>query len=181
MVDDHECGAVGGMRIGRRNRMLRENLPQCHFVNHTSHMTLSGIKPRAAVVGSRRLTAWAMTRPVSELLNEWMDDSLSLFSVALTLEHKASVKRFLSLQFPNPMTVGKTPLTGDQPVARPLPTHRTTQTQNKRRQTSMPWVGLEPTIPVFERAKTVHDLDRTATVTGRNGWLFRLISDWQVD
>jgi hypothetical protein len=29
-------------------------------------------------------------------------------------------------------TDGRTPWTGDQPVARPLPTHRTTQTQNKR-------------------------------------------------
>jgi hypothetical protein len=27
--------------------------------------------------------------------------------------------------------VGMTPWTGDQPVARPLPTHSTTQTQNK--------------------------------------------------
>jgi hypothetical protein len=30
----------------------------------------------------------------------------------------------------------------------------------------MPQVGLEPTIPVFERAKTVHALDRTTTVIG---------------
>jgi hypothetical protein len=30
-------------------------------------------------------------------------------------------------------------------------------------QTCMPWVGFEPTIPVFERAKTVHALDRAAT------------------
>jgi hypothetical protein len=30
----------------------------------------------------------------------------------------------------------------------------------------MPRVGFEPTIQVFERAKTVHDLDRTATVIG---------------
>jgi hypothetical protein len=30
----------------------------------------------------------------------------------------------------------------------------------------MPQVGLEPTIPVFERAKTVHALDRAATVIG---------------
>jgi hypothetical protein len=29
-------------------------------------------------------------------------------------------------------TVGRTPWTGDQSVARPLPKHRTTQTQNKR-------------------------------------------------
>jgi hypothetical protein len=30
----------------------------------------------------------------------------------------------------------------------------------------MPSVGFEPTIPAFERAKTVHALDRTATVLG---------------
>jgi hypothetical protein len=35
-------------------------------------------------------------------------------------------------------TVGRTPWTRNQPVARPLPTHRTKQTQNKRKQTSMP-------------------------------------------
>jgi hypothetical protein len=44
--------------------------------------------------------------------------------------------------------------------------------QHKRRinaythQTSMFYVGFEPTIPVCERAKTVHVLDRSATVTG---------------
>jgi hypothetical protein len=63
-------------------------------------------------------------------------------------------------------TVGRTPWTGDEAAARPLPTHRTTQTQNKRTQTSMPRVGFEPTIPVFERAKTVHALDGAATVIG---------------
>jgi hypothetical protein len=66
-------------------------------------------------------------------------------------------------------TVGRTPRTGDQPVARPLPTHRTTQIQNKRTQTSMPWVGFKPTTPVFERAKTVHALDLAAIVIG--SWL----------
>jgi hypothetical protein len=38
--------------------------------------------------------------------------------------------------------VGRTPWTGYQPVARPLPTHRTTQTQNKRtqyRHTCLEW------------------------------------------
>jgi hypothetical protein len=33
-------------------------------------------------------------------------------------------------------------------------------------QTYMPRVGFEPIIPVFERAKTVHAIDRAATVTG---------------
>jgi hypothetical protein len=62
-------------------------------------------------------------------------------------------------QFLNLYSVGRTPWTGDQPVARPLPTHRTTQTQNKNTQTSMR-VGFEPTIPVFARGKSVHALDR---------------------
>jgi hypothetical protein len=39
----------------------RENLPQCHFAHHKSHMTWD--RTRAAAVGSRRLTAWAMARP----------------------------------------------------------------------------------------------------------------------
>jgi hypothetical protein len=64
---------------------------------------------------------------------------------------------------PSLYTVGRTPWTSDQPVVRPLPTQRTTQTQNKRTQTSMPWVGFEPTMPAFERAKTVHALHRAVT------------------
>jgi hypothetical protein len=63
-------------------------------------------------------------------------------------------------------TVYRTPWTGDEPVLRSLPTHRTTQTQNKLRQTSMPRMGFEPTTPAFERAKTVHALDRATTVIG---------------
>jgi hypothetical protein len=55
--------------------------------------------------------------------------SLSLFPVAPTLEHKASVKRFVSLQFHNPKRVGRTPWTGDQPVERPLPTQDNTNTE----------------------------------------------------
>jgi hypothetical protein len=88
--------------------------------------------------------------------------SVSLFPVAAILEHRTSVKRFVSLQFLNSKTIGRTPQMEDQPVARPLPI----QTRNKHRQTSMPWVGFEPTIPAFERVKTIHALNRAATVTG---------------
>jgi hypothetical protein len=63
-------------------------------------------------------------------------------------------------------TVGRTPWMGDQAVARPLRIHRTTQTQNKPTQTSMPRVRFEATTPVFEQAKTVHVLDCAATVIG---------------
>jgi hypothetical protein len=79
-----------------------------------------------------------------------------------------NLDRFFS--FLNFYTVGRTPWTRDEPDARSLPahthTHRTTQTQNKRTEISMPEVGFEPKIPVFERPKTVHATDRATTVIG---------------
>jgi hypothetical protein len=82
------------------------------------------------------------------------------------LETLVKLKRPVTLSEFEPATVGRTFWTGDQPVAKPLPRRRTAQTQNKRTQTSMPSVGFEYTIPVLERAKTFHALDRAATVMG---------------
>jgi hypothetical protein len=62
--------------------------------------------------------------------------------------------------------VGRTPWTRDQSVARPLPTHRTTQRKNERKQISMPCAGWEHRISAFEQVKRVHALDRVATVIG---------------
>jgi hypothetical protein len=89
-----------------------------------------------------------MTGPTEQVLCRSMwryrqSQPLSLFPLSPTLEHRASVKRFFPLQFLNPKTAGRTPWTGDQPIARPLPT----QTRNNRTHTSMPWVRFEPTIP----------------------------------
>jgi hypothetical protein len=36
---ENECGAIGGMTIGRETEVLGETLPQCHFVHHKSYMT----------------------------------------------------------------------------------------------------------------------------------------------
>jgi hypothetical protein len=76
-------------------------------------------------------------------------------------------------------------LDGDQPVAKLIPTHRITQTQNKHTQTAIPLVGFETTIPAFERAKTFHALDRAATVNGLKSildvhllLLFKSCIDW---
>jgi hypothetical protein len=56
--------------------------------------------------------------------------SLFVFPVAPILEHRESVKRFVSLQFLNPKTVCRTPWTENQPVARPLPTQDNTNRIN---------------------------------------------------
>jgi hypothetical protein len=71
------------------------------------------------------------------------------------------------LQYLDLFTGGRTPWMLNEPVARTLPTYSTAQTQNKRIQISMPQVGFEPMIRVFERAKTVRALDRVTTVIGK--------------
>jgi hypothetical protein len=61
--------------------------------------------------------------------------------------------------------VGRTPWTEISPSqGRYL--HIEQHKQNKHTQTFMPRVGFEPTIPAFKRAKTVHALNRGATVIG---------------
>jgi hypothetical protein len=64
--------------------------------------------------------------------------SMSDPSIHLSMALRSFCWALAASQFLNQYTVGRTPWTGDQPVPRPLPTHRTTQTQNKRTQTSMP-------------------------------------------
>jgi hypothetical protein len=89
---------------------------------------------------------------------------LPTYSSCSHLEHRTSVKRFVSLQFLNSwQSVGL--LGRELSPSRSLYLHRTAQTQNKRTQTSMPWVRFEPMIPAFEWGKT-NALDRTATVIG---------------
>jgi hypothetical protein len=70
------------------------------------------------------------------------------------------------------------PWTVDQPVEIPLPTDRTTQTQYKRTQISKHWLGFEPTIPAFERAKIVHALDGASTVIGHSNILVYHLVFW---
>jgi hypothetical protein len=62
--------------------------------------------------------------------------------------------RFTS--FTRSRTVGRTPWTGDQLVARLLPVHKHRKTHSWHKSlTSMPWVGFEPTVPMSARAKTI--------------------------
>jgi hypothetical protein len=63
MIDEGDCGAIGGMKIGRGNRSTRRKplpAPLCPPQIPHEH---TRARTRAAAVGSQRLTAWAMARP----------------------------------------------------------------------------------------------------------------------
>jgi hypothetical protein len=113
-------------------------------------MTSLGFKP-----ATLRLGEWCLTR-LRCRWSRWRNCYCysSLYSPLVGLG------RFLNLLIL--YTIGKIPWTGDQPIARSLPTRRTTQTEQT--QTSMPRVGLEPTTPAFDWEKTVYALDRAVTV-----------------
>jgi hypothetical protein len=109
----------------------------------------------------------ALTRSVRSLINylplKYPSVCLSIWILCYTLD--------IFITFLILYSVGWTAWTGDQPVARHLPTHRTTQAQNKRTQTSMPLVEFEPTIPVFERAKTVYILGSVILFCPSSTWV----------
>jgi hypothetical protein len=58
MIDD-ECGAVGGMRIGRRKRYTRRKPAPVPFRPPQVPYNLTRARTRAAAVENQRLTAWS--------------------------------------------------------------------------------------------------------------------------
>jgi hypothetical protein len=96
-------------------------------------------------------SALAICLSVCLSINQSINLSIYLF-VCLSIALQSFCWTLDSCSGSQSYTVSRTPWTEDQPVARPLPTHRITKTRNKGKQTFMPWVGFELTIPVFELA-----------------------------
>jgi hypothetical protein len=44
-IDEGDCGAIGGMKIGRVNRSTLRKPAPAPFVHHKSHMTRPGLEP----------------------------------------------------------------------------------------------------------------------------------------
>jgi hypothetical protein len=67
MTDDNndDCGVIGGMRINRRNRSTRRKPAPVPLCPPQIPHDLTRARTRAAAVGSLRLIAWAMARPLS--------------------------------------------------------------------------------------------------------------------
>jgi hypothetical protein len=116
-------------------------------------------------MNEKKAEKYSQNKKRREKIHKFYDSTYSKkeFRINLFFFFSFSLFSFLILY-----TVGRTPYMGDQPVARPLPTHRTTQTQNRRTQTSMPGVGFEPKVPVLQPAKTVH-------VIGQKGLMLAII------
>jgi hypothetical protein len=125
-------------------------------------------------------------RSVIEILSWYLSGGTEKF-FPLDLQSNSGLGRlhetFRSTSVTRSRTVGRTPWTGDQLVARPLPVHkhRTTQTLNiyalSGIRTHCPGIRASEDNSCIrplgyrdwlasERAKTVHASDRSATVTG---------------
>jgi hypothetical protein len=64
MIHD-ECGAVGGIKIRRGNKSIRRKLAPVPLCQPKIPYDLIWARTRATTIGSRRLSSWAMARPVS--------------------------------------------------------------------------------------------------------------------
>jgi hypothetical protein len=64
MIDEGDCGAIGGLKIGRGNRSTRRKPAPALPCPPQIPLDQTRARNRAAAVGSQRLTVWAMARPL---------------------------------------------------------------------------------------------------------------------
>jgi hypothetical protein len=62
--DDYDDGEFGGMKFGRGNRSTRRKRSPASLCPPKIPLDQTQARTRTAAVGSQRLTAWAMARPL---------------------------------------------------------------------------------------------------------------------
>jgi hypothetical protein len=108
MIDDDGRGTVGGMRIGRGNWTTQKNFSPAPLCPPQIAHNLNRARTRAAAVGSRRITAWAMAQPSYEVLNNVVGSSTDRHFEAFTPYfrthkiHKFTFQWLQCLQCPRP-------------------------------------------------------------------------------
>jgi hypothetical protein len=151
------CFGLGWLKKMTKNHHIEEPISRQRL-----EANISRIRVRKATYGKFLTSDWAWvidkrTAVRSETLElnkfTFRSDTLSRFFFQQTVKCPFKIEQGIvwsvlsslatvftdnSISFLILLTVGRTPWTGDQPVARMLPTHRTTQTQNKRTQACMP-------------------------------------------
>jgi hypothetical protein len=75
MIDEDDCGEIGGMKIGRGNRSTGRKPAPASLCPPQISLDQTRTRTRAAAVGSQRLTAWAMARPIRRYI-VWVADSV---------------------------------------------------------------------------------------------------------
>jgi hypothetical protein len=63
MISEGDCGAIGGMKIGRGNRSTRRKPTLAPLWPPQIPLDQTRDRTRAAAVGNQRVTALAMARP----------------------------------------------------------------------------------------------------------------------
>jgi hypothetical protein len=97
ITDDDVCGAIGVMRIGRGNRITRRKHTPVPLCPPQIPHDLTRARIRAAAMGSRRLTAWALTRPNEQGNTKRFHESF-YFRTPLYFKKLSNYKPFLSAQ-----------------------------------------------------------------------------------
>jgi hypothetical protein len=65
MIHEGDCGVIGEANDDWQGKpkYSEKTCPSATLFHYKSHMIRSGFEPRTTVMGSQRLTAWAMARP----------------------------------------------------------------------------------------------------------------------
>jgi hypothetical protein len=83
MIDDGDCGVIGGMKFGRGNRSTRRKPAQAPLCPPQIPHDQTLARTRTTSVGSQRITAWATARPPFGM-NSWRIITLSFSDYMLT-------------------------------------------------------------------------------------------------
>jgi hypothetical protein len=88
IIDESDCGAIGGMKIVRGNRSTWRKPAPAPFCPPQIPLDQTRARTRAAVVGSQRLTAWAMARLYLHFRKKIYKNAVELMICNLIFENR---------------------------------------------------------------------------------------------